>query len=169
MSYDLWKWTCVPDILGVRFLLEFKNRFVISDPMDSLLLKKWKIRKKGSLPWQCHPFVLLTEMICSNEKWRHQHWFSFNVIHVRRLLSVARFCSENRWSKILFLNPFPEKKLNWWISKMRIRIWSEESTHSVDYKDSWSVFGFAQKQAKSSLNSEIPIWIFLKKLTLKLR
>ena len=155
---------------GGAFLARIQKQICNLRSYGLFTIKEMEDPKKRIIAiWQCHPFVLLTEMICSDEKWRHQHWFSFNVIHVRRLLSVARFCSENRWSKILFLNPFPEKKLNWWISKMRIWIWSEESTHSVDYKDSWSVYGFAQKQAKSSLNSEIPIWIFLKKLTLKLR
>ena len=48
-------------------------------------------------------------------------------------------------------------------------IWSEESTQSVDFKDSRSIFGFAQKHAKSFLNSEIPIWIFPEQRTLKLR
>ena len=53
------------------------------------------------------------------------------------------FFSKNRWSKILFSNPFPKKTLRLWISKIRISILSEESTLSVDFMDSWSVFGYA--------------------------
>ena len=54
-----------------------------------------------------------------------------------------------------------------WISKIRIWIWSEESTPSVDFMDSWSVFGFAQKTQNTFLDSEIHIWIFPKKRTLR--
>ena len=52
-------------------------------------------------------------------------------------------------AKILFFKSFPKKTLRLWISKIRIWIWSEESTLSVDFMDSWSVFRFAQKDAKS--------------------
>ena len=54
-----------------------------------------------------------------------------------------------------------------WISKIRIWIWSEESTPSVDFMDSWSVSGFAQKTQNTFLDSEIHIWIFPKKRTLR--
>ena len=37
----------------------------------------------------------------------------------------------------------------------------------LDFMDSWSVFGFAQKTQNSFLDSEIRIWIFPKKRTLK--
>ena len=57
--------------------------------------------------------------------------------------------SKNRLSKILFFKSFPKKTLRLWISKIRIWIWSEESTQSVDFMDSWSTFGFAPKNAKS--------------------
>ena len=43
--------------------------------------------------------------------------------------------------------------LGLWISKIRIWIWSKESTLSVDFMDLWSVFGFAPKKRK------IPFWI----------
>ena len=63
----------------------------------------------------------------------------------------------NKWLKInekplaknTFFKSFPEKALRFCISKIRIWIWSEESTLSVHFMDSWSVFGFAQKHAKS--------------------
>ena len=81
---------------------------------------------------------------------------------------MYHFCSENRLSKILFSNPFPKKTLRrLWISKIRIWIWSEESTPSVDFMDSWSVFEFAQKTQNTFLDSEIHIWIFPKKRTLR--
>ena len=41
-----------------------------------------------------------------------------------------------------------------------------KSTLSVDFMDSWSVFGFAQKTRNPFLDSEIQIWIFPKKRTL---
>ena len=44
---------------------------------------------------------------------------------------------------------FPKKTLRLWIWK--VRIWSEESTLSVDFMDLWSTFGFAQKNSKSVL------------------
>ena len=52
--------------------------------------------------------------------------------------------------------------LRLWIWKIRIWNWSEESTLSVDFMDSWSVFGFAQKTQNPFLDSEIRIWIFPK-------
>ena len=73
------------------------------------------------------------------------------------------FFSKNRLSKTLFSNPFPPKKtLRLWISKIRIWIWSEESTLSVDFMDSWSVFGFAQKNVKSVFGFGNPDWDFPK-------
>ena len=46
-------------------------------------------------------------------------------------------------------------------------IWSEESTLSVDFMDSWSVFGFAKKKPKNPfLDSETRIWIFPEKRSL---
>ena len=58
--------------------------------------------------------------------------------HLRLLYtSVAYrfFFSKNRLSKMLFSNPFPKKTLRSWISEIRIWIWSEESTLSVDSSD----------------------------------
>ena len=56
--------------------------------------------------------------------------------------------SKSRLSKVLFFKSFPRKTLTLWISKLQIWIWSEESTLNVDFMDSWSVFRFAQKNAK---------------------
>ena len=43
--------------------------------------------------------------------------------------------------KNTFFESFTKKMLRLWISKIRIWIWSEDSTQSVDFKDSWFVFG----------------------------
>ena len=70
---------------------------------------------------------------------------------------MSHFCSENRLSKILFSNPFPKKCSD---------CESQKSTHqSVDFTDSWSVFGFAlqKKTQYLFLDSKIWIWIIPKK------
>ena len=68
--------------------------------------------------------------------------------------------------KNTFFKSFPQETFRLWISKIRIWIWSEESTRSVDFMDSWSVFGFVQKNAKSVFGfRNWRIWIFPKKRT----
>ena len=57
--------------------------------------------------------------------------------------------------KNTFFKSFPQETFRLWISKIRIWIWWEESTRSVDFMDSWSVFGFRNWR----------IWIFPKKST----
>ena len=64
--------------------------------------------------------------------------------------------------KNTFFKSFPKKTLRFWISKIWIYIWSEESTLSVDFMDSWSVFGFAQKNVKSVFGFGNPDWDFPK-------
>ena len=76
--------------------------------------------------------------------------------------TIVFFFSKNRLSKIRFSNPFPQKTLRLSISKIRICIWSEESTLSVDFMDSWSAFGFAQKNVKSVFGFGNPDWDFPK-------
>ena len=80
-----------------------------------------------------------------------QHRFN-SVIHVRHLLCTIIVSK----TKLLFSNPFPPKTLRLWISKIQIWIWSEESTQSVDFMDSWSLFGFAPKNVKSVSGFGIP-------------
>ena len=70
------------------------------------------------------------------------------------------FFFEKPLVKNTFFKSFPQKTLRLWISTIRICIWSEESTLSVDFMDSWSVFGYAPKKFK------IRFWIFPKKRTL---
>ena len=79
------------------------------------------------------------------------------------------FFSKNRLSKILFSHPFPKKTLRLSISKIRICIWFEESTLSVDFMDSWSAFGFAQKNVKSVFGFGNPDWDFPKRTHPKCR
>ena len=68
--------------------------------------------------------------------------------------------------KNTFFKSFPRETFRLWISKIRISIWCEESTRSVDFMDSWSVFGFVQKNAKSVFGfRNWRIWIFPKKRT----
>ena len=62
-----------------------------------------------------------------------------------------------------FFQILSQKMLGLWISKIWIWIWSEESTLSVDFMDSWSVFGFAQKNAKSLFGFRNPDLDFPKK------
>ena len=70
--------------------------------------------------------------------------------------------------KITFFKSFPKKTLRLWISKIQMWIWSEESTQSVDFMDSWSVFGFAPKNTKSAFGFRIPDSDFPKKTHPKL-
>ena len=60
---------------------------------------------------------------------------------------VHYFCSENRLSKILFFKSFSKKRSDC-KSQTPDWIWSEESTQTVDFMDSWSVFGFAPQKRK---------------------
>ena len=99
-------------------------------------------------------------------------WYGSNLIRRHQHRFRPFLFAKNRLSKILFKS-FPKKTLRLWISKIRIWIWSEESTLSVDFMNSWSVFGYAPKHPKSvfgfgnpDLDSEIRIWIFPKKRTL---
>ena len=75
-------------------------------------------------------------------------WYGSNLIRRHQHRFRPFFFAKNRLSKILFKS-FPKKTLRLWISKIRIWIWSEESTLSVDFMNSWSVFGYAQKHSKS--------------------
>ena len=85
-------------------------------------------------------------------------------------MRIIFFFEKNRLSEILFSNPFPKKTLRLWISKIWICIWSEESTLSVDFMDSWSVFGFAPPKTQNPfLDSEIMDLDFPKKTHLKRR
>ena len=79
----------------------------------------------------------------------NMEWYGSNLMrrHQHRFRPFF-FFAKNRLSKILFKS-FPKKTLRLWISKIRIWIWSEESTLSVDFMNSWSVFGYAQKHSKS--------------------
>ena len=100
-------------------------------------------------------------------------WNGQNLIrrHQGRFRTIYFF--EKPLVKNTFFTSFPKKTLRLWILKIWICIWSEESTQSVDFMDSWSLFGFAQKNSKSvfgfgnpDLDSENRIWIFQKKRTL---
>ena len=59
-------------------------------------------------------------------------------------LRTFYFFSKNRLTKILFSNPFPKKRSDCESQKSRFGF----DPKSVDFMDSWSVFGFAQKKAK---------------------
>ena len=72
------------------------------------------------------------------------------------------FFSKNRLSKILFSNPFPKNRSDCESQKSGFGFQSEESTLSVDFMDSWSVFGFAQKNVKSVFGFGNPDWDFPK-------
>ena len=78
----------------------------------------------------------------------NMEWYGSNLMrrHQHRFRPFF-FFAKNRLSKILFKS-FPKKTLRLWISKIRIWIWSEESTLSVDFMNSWSVFGYAPKTLK---------------------
>lgn len=102
MSYDLLKWTGVPDILGGAIFTRIQKQICNLRSYGLFTTEEMEDPKKGSLPWQRHPLVLLAEMICSYEKWRHQHWFSFNIIHVLHLLSVAVFVRKTAGQKYCF-------------------------------------------------------------------
>ena len=75
-------------------------------------------------------------------------WYGSNLIRRHQHRFRPFFFAKNRLSKILFKS-FPKKTLRLWIPKLRISIGSEESTLSVDFMNSWSVFGYAQKHSKS--------------------
>ena len=81
---------------------------------------------------------------------------------------VQFFFLKNRLSKILFSNPFPKKRSDCESQKSRY-VLSEESTLSVDFMDSWSVFGFAQKKRKSVFGFGNPDLDFPKKTHPKCR
>ena len=70
--------------------------------------------------------------------------------------------SKNRLWKILFSNPFPKKRSDCECQKSG-DCESIKSTLSVDFMDSWSVFGFAQKNAKSFCGFGSPDLDFPKK------
>ena len=72
-----------------------------------------------------------------------------NVIHVRLLLCTI-FVQKTDCQKYFFKS-FPKTTLRLWISKIRIWIWSEQSTLRVDSMDSWSVSGFAPQKRKICL------------------
>ena len=61
---------------------------------------------------------------------------------------MYHFCSENRLSKILFSNPFPQKRSDCESQKSRFRFDPKNPPLSVDFMDSWSVFGFVKKTRK---------------------
>ena len=74
--------------------------------------------------------------------------------------------------KKTFFKSFPKKKtLRLWISKIKIWIWFEESTHSVDFIKGFMIRFWICPTEKQNpfLDSEIRIWIFPKKRTHKLR
>ena len=85
----------------------------------------------------------------SKLKRHHQHRVQLEVIHVRHLLRTIFFFWKTACQKYFCQILSPKKTLSLWISRIGIRIWSEESTLSVDFMDSWSVFGFSPKNAKS--------------------
>ena len=106
---------------------------------------------------------------------RHQHGFSQNVTHTCTGSVVYHFCSKTACHKNFF-QILSQKPLRLWIAKILIWSWCEESTLSVNFMDSWSVFGFwapppPKKKKKKKwqhrfLDLEIRIWIFPQKNTL---
>ena len=94
-----------------------------------------------------------------------------NVIHVRHLSSVPLFC---RFGKPLVkntvFNPFPIKTNAQKVDLKNADLKLIRRIHAeCEFQGFTICFGFAQKHAKSFLNSEIPIWIFPEQRTLKLR
>ena len=68
--------------------------------------------------------------------------------------------------KSTFFKSFPQKTFRLWISKIRIWIWSEESTHECGFYGFMIRFWICQKKTQNPfLDSEIRIWIFPKKRT----
>ena len=84
--------------------------------------------------------------------------FSYlGFIHVRHLLCTI-FVRKTACQKYFFQILSQKKTLRrLWTSKIRIWIWSEESTQNVDFMDSRFVFEFAQKTQNPFLDSEIRI------------
>ena len=82
---------------------------------------------------------------------------------------VSYFCGKTASQKYFFqIVSKKTKTLRLWLSKIQIWIWSEESTQSVDFMGSRSVFGFAPKKKNPVLDLEIRISIFPQKRTHKL-
>ena len=79
----------------------------------------------------------------------NMEWYSSNLIRRHQHRFRPFFFLRKTACQKYFSNPFPKKTLRLWISKIRIWIWSEESTLSVDFMNSWSVSGYAQKHSKS--------------------
>ena len=100
-------------------------------------------------------------------------WYGSNLIRRHQHRFRPFFFCEKPLVKNTFFKSFPKKTLGFWISKIRIWIWSDESTPRVYFMDPWSVFEHAQKYSKSvfgfgnpDLDLKIRIWIFPKKRTL---
>ena len=76
---------------------------------------------------------------------------------------------EQRWAKLLILDPSPNKQvgsmIRWSIFRSRRSVMTNESLSKLDLIDHWSENGFAQKERH---RSEILIWILPKECTLNL-
>ena len=89
-------------------------------------------------------------------------WYSSNLIR-RHQHRFRPFFSRKTACQKYFSNPFPKKRSDCESQKIRIWIWSEESTLSVDFMNSWSVFGYTQKHSKSVFGFGNPYLDFLEK------
>ena len=76
-------------------------------------------------------------------------WYGSNLIRRHQHRFRPFFFCEKPLVKNTFFKSFPKKTLRFWISKIRIWIWSDESTPRVYFMDPWSVFEHAQKNSKS--------------------
>ena len=80
------------------------------------------------------------------------HLGTVRMSYMYGICGVSHFCGKTACQKYFFQidskKQQQQKTLRLWISKIQIWIWSEESTQSVDFMDSRSVFGFAPQKRK---------------------
>ena len=79
------------------------------------------------------------------------------------------FFSKNRLSKIPFSNPFPQKRSDCESQQSGFVSDPKNPPWAVDFMDSWSIFGFAQKNVKSVFGFGNPDWDFPKRTHPKCR
>ena len=86
-----------------------------------------------------------SEVDISEKKWK------FSLRNPTVVEDLLYFCGKTAYQTEYFFEILSKNKmLRLWISKIQIWIWLEESTQSVDFMDSWSVFAFAQKNAPTN-------------------
>ena len=90
----------------------------------------------------------------TNIEWNVTNGSKQGAINIH--LESHTFLSGKPLVKNTFFKSFPKKRSDsLWNSKIRIWIWSEESTQSVDFKNSWPVFGFGNPDLGSQKNAPL--------------